>query len=215
MSAIPEGDAAALKEIFEEELRGEVTILLFVKDRDSSCGDARELLEEVSRLSDKLSLQVHDSGSREAERRGIARAPAVVLLGEEDYGVRYYGVPFEQEFETLVEWLITVSKGRAELQEGTMRALGELGGEKKLTVLVTYACAMCPPVAQLAVKFAVASENITVDVIDIFEFPEVKDDFPVLISTPKVFAGGRTLTGPRGGDEDSLLELIKAKEVAE
>ena len=60
-----------------------------------------------------------------------------------------------------------------------------------------------------------AGEKVRVDVIDIFEFPEVKEDFPVLISTPKVFVGSRTLTGSRGGNEASLLELIKTKEVTE
>jgi len=216
MSVISEGDTTALKEILAEEMRGEVTILLFVKIGDLSSEDARKLLEEVSSLSDKIKLQIYDfEKAQEVQKYGIARAPAVTLRGKRDYNIRYYGVPFEQEFETLIEWLIRVSKGSAELEENTMRALRELGEEKKLTVLVTYACPQCPLVAQLAMRFAMAGEKVRVDVIDIFEFPEVKEDFPVLISTPKVFVGSRTLTGSRGGNEASLLELIKTKEVTE
>lgn len=210
MSVIPVEDKAQLKEIFEDELQGVVTILLFAKKGDSASDEARELLEEVSSLSGKLKLQTRDYESREAKKYGISRAPAVTLLGKKDYGIRYYGVPFEQEFETLIEWMLSVSKGSVELREDTNKALGSLGDERKLTVLVTYACPQCPLVAQLAIKFAIASEKISVDVIDIFEFPEVKKDFPVLVSTPKVFAGSRTLTGSRGGDEASLLELIKS-----
>ena len=215
MSVILEDDAAALKEILAEEMHGEVTILLFVKSGDSSSEDARKLLEEVSSFSDKIKLQIYDFKSQKFQKYGIARAPAVTLLGKEDYNIRYYGVPFEQEFETPTEWLIRVTKGSAELEDGTMRALRELGEEKKLTVLVTYVCPQCPLVAQLAMRFAMACDKVRVDVIDIFEFPEVKEDFPVLISTPKVFVGSRTLTGSRGGDEASLLELIKTKEVTE
>jgi thioredoxin reductase (NADPH) len=212
MSIIPEGDAARLREIFTEELRHEVTVLLFVKSGASASGEARKLLEEVSSLSAKIKLQVYDfeKAQEEATKYGITRAPAVTLLGERDYKIRYYGVPFEQEFETLIEWLLSVSRGSAELEESTKRELAELSEEKKLTVLVTHACPQCPPVVQLAMRFAIASEKISVDVIDIFEFPEVKKDFPVLLTTPKVFAGNRTLTGPRGGDEASLLELIKS-----
>jgi thioredoxin reductase (NADPH) len=210
MSVISESDAEQLREIFAEEMHSEVTILLFIKRGDSASEDARKLLEEVCSLSGKIKLRVYDfEKAQEVQKYGIARAPAVTLLGEGDYKIRYYGVPFEQEFETLIEWLIMVSKGSAEIRESTKRELAELSEEKKLTVLVTYACPQCPPVAQLAMQFAIASEKVSVDVIDIFEFPEVKKEFPVLISTPKIFVGSRTLTGSRGGDEASLLELIK------
>ncbi len=211
MTVIPEEDAELLREIFDEKMRSDVEVLLFIKREDSSSDEAEKLLKELSALSPKISLQVYDfDKDREAvERYGISRVPAVTIIGEKDYGIRYYGVPFEQEFETLIEWLISVSRGDVDLSPETLKRLEELEEDKKLTVLVTYACPQCPEVAQRVIEFAVASDNISVDIIDIFEFPEVKKDFPVLVSTPKIFAGNKTLTGWRGSDEGALLELIK------
>lgn len=211
MTVIPEEDAELLREIFDEKMRSDVEVLLFIKREDSSSDEAEKLLKELSALSPKISLQVYDfDKDREAvERYGISRVPAVTIIGEKDYGIRYYGVPFEQEFETLIEWLISVSRGDVDLSPETLKRLEELEKDKKLTVLVTYACPQCPEVAQRVIEFAVASDNISVDIIDIFEFPEVKKDFPVLVSTPKIFAGNKTLTGWRGSDEGALLELIK------
>jgi glutaredoxin-like protein len=211
VSVIPEEDRELLREIFAEKMQKDVEVLLFTRRGDSSSTEAVRLLEDVSSLSPKISLRVYDfDRDRDvAVEHGIARAPAVTIRGGRDYGIRYYGVPFEQEFETLVEWLISVSRGRAGLSPETLRELRELRDEKKLTVLVTYACPQCPEVAQRVIDFAVASEKINVDIIDIFEFPEVKKDFPVLVSTPKIFAGDKTLTGWRGSDEAALLELIK------
>lgn len=210
MSFISSADAEQLKEIFAKELRDEVTILLFLKNEESTSREARELMEEVRNLSSKIKLQVHDfeKDAEAREKYGIARAPALTLLGKRDYRIRYYGVPIEQEFETLIEWLLGVSRGEAELEESTKMALAQLGEERKLTLLVTYACSRCPRVAQLAISFALASEKISLDIIDVYEFPEAKQEFP-FISTPKIFAGDKTLTGPRGGDEAALLELIK------
>lgn len=211
MTVIPEEDAELLRNVFAEKMQGDVTVLLFIKTGDSSSEEAVKLLREVSALSQKISLKVYDSDKdrEELEKYGITRVPAVTLIGGGDYGIRYYGVPFEQEFETLIEWLIGVSRGRVNLGQETIEGLKELREEKKITVLVTYACPQCPEVAQRTIEFAIASDKISVDIIDIFEFPDVKKDFPVLVSTPKIFAGDRTLTGWRGSDETSLLELIK------
>lgn len=211
MTVIPEEDAELLRKLFAEKMQSHVEVLLFIKREDSSSDEAEKLLKELSDLSPKISLRVFDfDKDREVvEHYGISRVPAVTIIGKKDYDIRYYGVPFEQEFETLIEWLISVSKGDVDLSPETLKGLGELEEDKKITVLVTYACPQCPEVAQRVIEFAIVSDNISVDIIDIFEFPEVKKDFPVLVSTPKIFAGSKTLTGWRGGDEGALLELIK------
>jgi glutaredoxin-like protein len=211
VSIITKEDAALLKKVFAGEMQKGITVLLFTRMDEPASEEARKLLEEVSALSDKITLKVFDfdKAFEEVKRYSIARAPAVTILGAKDHGIRYYGVPIEQEFETLIEWILRVSTGRGSLKEETVRELEKLDEMKKLTVLVTYACPHCPGVAQRAIDFAIASDKVLVDIIDIFEFPEVKKDFPVLVSTPKVFAGNRTLTGSRGSNEASLIELIK------
>lgn len=212
MAAIPESYSRQLKENFAK-LDREVRLLAFVKEGGSS-EKLRALVEELGSLSDKIKLEVYDfANAKEAKTLGIARAPALVAIADnQDHGIRYYGIPVQQELPTLATWLLGLSEGEAGLKEDTRRKLGELEEERRLTVLITYACPTCPGVVQQAMKFAMASGMVSLDVIDIAEFPEAKEEFPVLLSTPKVFAGKSSLTGPRGGDEESLLELI-VKEV--
>jgi len=94
-------------------LTNEVTILLFTqKEGCHFCTIARELLEELTALSGKLKLEIHDiiEHSDLARKYGVDKTPAIALIGEKDYGIRFYGIPAGYEFTTLVEDLIDVSK---------------------------------------------------------------------------------------------------------
>jgi alkyl hydroperoxide reductase subunit AhpF len=94
-------------------LTNEVAILLFTqKEGCHFCTIARELLEELTALSGKLKLEIHDfvEDSDLARKYAVDKTPAIALIGEKDYGIRFYGIPAGYEFTTLVEDLIDVSK---------------------------------------------------------------------------------------------------------
>jgi alkyl hydroperoxide reductase subunit AhpF len=94
-------------------LTNEVTILLFTqKEGCHFCTLARELLEELTALSGKLKLEIHDfiENSDLARKYAVDKTPAIALIGEKDYGIRFYGIPAGYEFTTFVEDLIDISK---------------------------------------------------------------------------------------------------------
>jgi hypothetical protein len=72
-----------------------------------------------------------------AARYGISRSPATAILGSQDYGVRYYGMPAGYEFVTLIDLVIDVSKGRAPVSDATREALSGLLADAHLQVFVT------------------------------------------------------------------------------
>ena len=78
------------------DLPGTVIIRSYTSDIDSTYSRAeRALLEEIAAASPKISLEIladRWDGRRE-EEVGIARTPAIVVLGDHDYGLRYYGLP--------------------------------------------------------------------------------------------------------------------------
>src|SRR6266566_6380615 len=91
MSLISEKDQQALQKLFEG-LEGDVTItnftqresLLIVPGQECDyCKETRELLEEVTALSDKLHLELKDfvRDKQEADSLGVTRIPAFVLQG--------------------------------------------------------------------------------------------------------------------------------------
>ena len=53
------------------------------------------------------------------ERVRIARTPAIVVNGAQEYGIRYYGTPDGYELETFLAIIRAVSEGRSELSEAS------------------------------------------------------------------------------------------------
>lgn len=210
MAYISDGDREALKKMFDEKLRGEVLITLFVRHGSASSEEAKKLLIEVSLLSEKTKLEVFDFDRDEemVKKYGISRAPCIVLTGRKDYGMRYYGVPAGQEFQSLSEGIVYASTGTTELTDATRKELAGLEKPIKILVFVTANCVYCPRVVLVAWQFAVESDMVTVDVIDIGEFPEVKSEYRIL-ATPKLVVENKgSITGARA-DEFSILDIIK------
>ena len=141
-------DADTIRRRFAADLETPVRLLLFLPatggltlpGEDWEIAEyTRRILTEVAALSDKVILEEYGllSHPEEARRYGIEQVPAIVFLGQQDYGVRYLGLPAGYEFVTLLEVIIAVSRGRAELAEPTREALAALPGEIHLQVFVT------------------------------------------------------------------------------
>lgn len=107
------------------------------------CSETRELAQEVSQLSDKLSLEVLDFQADEARARelGVDKIPAIVLLADGDapknHGVRLFGIPAGYEFSSLMEALRMVGTGDVKLADATREALARLTTPVHLQVFVT------------------------------------------------------------------------------
>jgi glutaredoxin-like protein len=180
MSMISPEDQQTLHKLFEG-LEGDVTITNFTQ-RDSLlivpgqecdyCKETRELLEEVTALSEKLHLETKDvvRDKQEADSLGVTRIPAFVLQGRAKGSVRYFGIPAGYEFSTLIEDLIDVSRGTTNLSDTTREILATLDQDLHIQVFVTPTCPYCPRAARLAHQLAIENEHITADVVEVSEF---------------------------------------------
>lgn len=104
-----------------------------------TCDDAQRLIQEVTDLSDKLTLEVHhfEREPDEARRYGVDRVPSLLVLGPEDGSVRYAGAPFGHEFALLLQDIQLVSQGVTRLSEETREALGTITEPIDIQVFVT------------------------------------------------------------------------------
>lgn len=104
-----------------------------------TCDDAQHLLEELTELSDKLSLETHHFEREHdvVERYGIERVPSLLVLGPEDGRVRYSGAPFGHEFALLLQDIRSVSSGEARLAAETREALAAIPDPINIKVFVT------------------------------------------------------------------------------
>ena len=149
MPLIPDDDQQRIREHFEKNLTGDVEIVMFTERVSpiiipgqqpcEMCEQTEELLKEVTALSDKLSLTVHDikEATEAADSYRIDRVPAFILKGASRGHVRYFGIPAGYEFSTLIADLVDASKGATSLSEETLGFLASLTEDVNIKVFTT------------------------------------------------------------------------------
>lgn len=189
MSLIPDDKKELLRVDFNEKLVDPVKIIMFTQEIECPyCSQTRMLAQELPPLNDKITLEVHDfvADAAKAKELGIDKIPALAIIGKKDYGVRIYGIPYGYELQTLIEAIITVSKGTTDLSENTKSILKEVKSPVHIQVFVSLTCPHCPAAAAVAHKLAVESGGLVkADVIDSGEFPDLAMKYNV-IGVPKI-----------------------------
>ena len=124
------------------DLPGAVTIRSYTSDIDSTYSRAeRELLERIAAGSSKITLEILPDlwdPAREAQV-GIARTPCIVVSGERDFGLRYYGMPEGYELAPFLDTLRAVAAGRSGLAETNVARLRALTSPRHLEVFASPA----------------------------------------------------------------------------
>ena len=145
MPLISKKDADALREEFAAQLVNPVKLVMFTQTVECQfCAETRQIVEEVAALSDKIEPVIYNfiTDKAAAETYGIDKIPAIALLGakdgkEQDYGIRFYGIPSGYEFATIVEDIVAVSRGASGVKPATLKALAGLTEPVHIQVFVT------------------------------------------------------------------------------
>ncbi|UCD26867.1 MAG: FAD-dependent oxidoreductase, partial [Candidatus Bathyarchaeota archaeon] len=215
MGAIPKViDDESRKELRKilKNLVNPVKLLYFTQEYACpSCVQQKHLLEELTSLSEKFELQVYDfvSDSNIAKSYGIERVPATVVVGEHDYGIRFYGLTAGYEFTSLLESILMVSTGLSGLDPQLESLVKSVKEDVHIKVFVTLTCPYCPKMVHAADQFALANEKIRADMIEVSQFPELAQRYEVT-GVPK------TVINERHSFEGALptgnvyLEVLKA-----
>lgn len=133
-----------IQEVFAN-LKEPVQVLYFGQEKGCEyCADAYQLLEEVTAISDRLHLEIYDiDGDAEiAQQYHVDKAPGIVIAGRngdqnQDYGIRYAGIPSGHEFSSLIHDLVNVSRRDSGLSKETREYLKTLDKPVLLQVFVT------------------------------------------------------------------------------
>ena len=145
MPLISQKDADALREEFAAQLVNPVKLVMFTQTVECQfCAETRQIVEEVAALSDKIEPVIYNfiTDKAAAESYGIDKIPAIALLGakdgkEQDYGIRFYGIPSGYEFATIVEDIVAVSRGESGVKPAPLKALAGLTEPVHIQVFVT------------------------------------------------------------------------------
>jgi len=133
-----------IREVFAG-LKNPVQVMFFGSKADCPyCDDTRQLVEEVTALSDLLGFEIYDmeTDSDLAAKYNVDKAPGVVIAAKEgeqitDFGVRLAGIPSGHEFTSLIQDLLLVSNRDSGLNPQTREFLKGLDKPILLQVFVT------------------------------------------------------------------------------
>jgi len=129
--------AERLKEAFGA-LTGQVDLEVYTAkgEKEEFAQFTRDLVGEISQLSDKIKAGFFDLDSPEAKARGISRSPTL-LIAPERYRLRYTGAPAGEEARSFLQTIFMVSAGASRLSEASRRRLGELKEPRRVKVFVS------------------------------------------------------------------------------
>lgn len=214
----------ATKKKLDEEMKEKVTLFFFTQEPSRLivpnhlkgqecmfCKETRELLKEVSTLSDKIELTIYDFvGDKEkAAEYGIDKIPATIILGQKDYGLRFFGIPSGYEYSSLIEAILDVSKGKTELSQKTRETLKTIDKDIHLQVFVTPTCPYCSLAVRLGHQFALESPRIRADMVESTEFPHLAHKYNVF-GVPKTVINENIFIDGAVPEETFLENVLKA-----
>lgn len=177
-----------MKNQLAQALVNPVRLIMFTQELECQfCAQTKQLITELAGLNDKILAEVRDfvADADLAKQYGVDKIPAIVILGQRDYGVKFYGLPYGYEFQTLMLALAAVSQGKTDLSEETKVKIHAISIPVHIQVFVTLTCPHCSAAAAMAYKFAVESSLVRADVVDVSEFPQLAIKYGVM-GVPKI-----------------------------
>lgn len=185
---IPEEQRQHLIEEFKNKLVNPVRLIMFTQEVECQfCSETRQLIGEVASLNDRVKVEVYDfvADAEKARMFGVEKIPALVIMADKDYGLRFYGFPFGYEFRTLIDGILLASSGGADISEETKRKIREINVPVNIQVFVTLTCPHCSSAAKTAYQFAVENELIEAEIVEANEFPHLAMKYGVM-GVPKI-----------------------------
>ena len=139
MGLLRDSDMEEVRERLKEMVNP-VKLVHFTQELNLEYGrEARQLLEELSQISDKLSLETYNYliDKEKVAEYAVDKVPATVIRNGKDYGIRFFGLPAGYEFAALLDAIMAVSEGDSGLQPESRQKLAQLTQPVHLQVFTT------------------------------------------------------------------------------
>lgn len=187
----------------------QVTLSFFGKEPENHAErETLTILEEISSISDMINLKVYDFKKDKAEVKKfqIDKVPAVVVEGDKDFGIRFYGVPSGFLVSSLIEDVVQISKNDSELSSTTKQKLNEVTHALNLEVFVKPTSPYSPSLANIAHRMAMESEHISAHMVNIENYPHLAMRFNIEDVPHTVVNGKESIEGAL--DEQDFTDKI-------
>ena len=139
MPILSTSDAARVREMLAG-LPGPVRLVFFTQTLNcETCEPTKQILGELADLSEQITVEEHNLllEGELAAAYGIDRVPAIAVVGAQDHGIRFLGMPSGYEFMSLLNAVQVVSAGDSGLNATSRAMLATLESPLALQVFVT------------------------------------------------------------------------------
>ena len=139
MPILSTSDAARVREMLAG-LPGPVRLVFFTQTLNcETCEPTKQILGELADLSGQITVEEHNFllEGELAAAYGIDRVPAIAVVGAQDHGIRFLGMPSGYEFMSLLNAVQVVSAGDSGLNATSRAMLATLESPLALQVFVT------------------------------------------------------------------------------
>jgi len=165
-----------LKQIFGEKLKDPVEIVLSLDNSELS-KNIEELIGEISSSTDKINVV--------KENLDTSLKPAIRIRKNKYNNFTYFGLPSGGEFQTFIEAIIFISTGQHKIPDRQAEFVKDIDKNVDIKLFITKSCGWCPPTIKQALGFSIINQNVFVNVIDCFDFPEEAQKYNVS-TVPKI-----------------------------
>ena len=169
--------------------------------------ELRLLLQELTRLSDKVTL-------REAREPGDRVPSFAVGTPDHDISLRFAGIPMGHEFTSLVLALLQVGGHPSKLAQETIEQIRALDADCSFETYFSLSCQNCPDVVQALNLMAVLNPRIKHVAIDGALFQDEVEARQIM-SVPTIYLNGETFGAGRMNVEEILAKLDNGADARE
>ncbi len=167
-------------------------------DNSPKSTELQNLLEEISGMSDKITLRTDGDD---------ARTPSFALNRiDGEISLRFAGIPMGHEFTSLVLALLQVGGHPSKLAKEVIEQIAQLEGSFNFETYFSLSCQNCPDVVQALNLMAVLNPNISHVAIDGALFQDEVEERQVM-SVPMVFLNGEMFGQGRMDVEEILAKV--------
>ena len=140
-----------------------------------TCALAKELYEEIAELSDHISLTVYEHADEpvQVQRRDIIDVPCVLIRGELNRPLRFYGAPNGHLLVAMIRAMVLASTRQAKPSVAMKRTLKKLRRPTRLRLLGSSHDPNAGQAALAACAAALLSPKLQTDIFAIEEFAEI------------------------------------------
>ncbi|PLK50026.1 alkyl hydroperoxide reductase subunit F [Uliginosibacterium sp. TH139] len=172
--------------------------LVAALDDGAKSAEVRELLDEISALSDKITLLEDTDASQRKPSFAVRRAGS-------DMKIRFAGIPLGHEFTSLVLALLQAGGHPPKVEADVIEQIKALPGHYDFEVFISLTCHNCPDVVQALNLMAVLNSNVRSTMIDGALF-QAEVESRQIMGVPAIYLNGELF-----GQGRMTLEEIIAK----